>query len=209
MWETKSKAADFNKSVQEIIYPVFPLLADYFLQYSGIKKGVCLDIGTGNGSLGIALAEKSDLQVLLIDLNTKILAFAEKNIEERGFSDRVSTLLANVELLPFQDNYAQLIVSRGSIFFWKDQVAGLNEIYRTLAPGGITFIGGGFVTRKLMKKIGEKMKKKVPAWEQHIAERIGPAAPERFQAVLNKTKIPESKVKISYDSANLWIIIKK
>jgi ubiquinone/menaquinone biosynthesis C-methylase UbiE len=109
--------ADFNKRVKEVIFPVFPLLADDFLQQSGIKEGICLDIGTGNGYMGLALAEKSDLNVRLIDVNTEILEFAEENIKARQLSDRVETLLANVEALPFRDNYAKLIVSRGSVFF--------------------------------------------------------------------------------------------
>lgn len=201
--------ADFNKRVKEVIFPVFTLLADDFLQQSGIKEGICLDIGTGNGYMGLALAEKSDLNVRLIDVNTEILEFAEENIKARQLSDRVETLLANVEALPFKDNYAKLIVSRGSVFFWEDQVKGFNEVYRVLALGGMAFIGGGFATRELMEEIGHKMKEIYPDWERHLAERIGPDAPDRFREVLSKTNIPEAKVEISYDSVNLWIIIKK
>ncbi len=199
----------FNEIVKKIIYPVFPLLADDFLQKSGITEGVCLDIGTGNGYLGLALAEKSNLQVRLVDLDPEMLGFAQENINERQLTDRVDTVLGNVEALPFPDDYAQLIVSRGSVFFWENQVEGFNEVYRVLGTGGIAFIGGGFATPELMKEVASKMKENNPDWEKHIAERIGPDAPDRFRKVLRQTRIPEAKAEVSYDSVNLWTIIIK
>ena len=199
----------FNEIVKKIFYPVFPLLADDFLQKSGITKGVCLDIGAGNGYLGLALAEKSNLQVRVVDIDSEMLEFAQENIRERQLADRVDTVRADVEALPFQDNYAHLIVSRGSVFFWENQVAGLNEVYRVLAPGGISFIGGGFATPELLEEVKNKMQEKNPDFGRHLAERIGPDAPDKFREVLRKTGIPESKSEVSYDSANLWIVLKK
>ncbi|MFA6808747.1 MAG: class I SAM-dependent methyltransferase [Eubacteriales bacterium] len=206
---TESKATDYNKIVKEIFFPIFPLLADDFLQKSRIEEGICLDIGSGNGYLGLALAEKSALKVTLIDIDPEIMELAEKNIRERQLSDRIKTLLANVVELPLQDNYAQLVVSRGSIFFWEDQTKGLNEVYRVLAPGGMAFIGGGFATPELMKAVGKKMKEKNLDWDSHIAGRIGPDAPKKFRDVLSRTNIPESRFEVSYDSVNLWIVIRK
>jgi ubiquinone/menaquinone biosynthesis C-methylase UbiE len=199
----------FNESVKKIFYPVFPLLAEYFLNQSGHTQGVCLDLGAGNGYLGLALAEKSNLQVRLVDFDSEMLEFAGENVKERHLEDRVDSVLANVEALPFKDNYAQLIVSRGSIFFWENQAAGLNEVYRVLAPGGMSFIGGGFATPELMEEVKNKMQEKDPGFGQHIAERIGPDAPDKFREVLRKTGIPESNCDVSYDHANLWIVIKK
>ena len=190
--------AGFNKRVKEILFPVYPLLADDILQKSGVKEGICLDLGAGNGYLGLALAEKSALNVRLIDIDSEILQFAEENIKTRQLSDRVATLQGNVESLPLPDNYAKLIVSRGSVFFWEDQVQAFNEIYRVLAPGGMTFIGGGFATRELMDEISNKMKDFHPDWPGHLAEKIGPDAPDRFRGVLRKTNIPQAKVEISY-----------
>jgi SAM-dependent methyltransferase len=45
--------------------------------------------------------------------------------------------------MPFPDNSVDLVVSRGSIFFWNDPVQGLKEVYRVLRPGGKAYIGGG------------------------------------------------------------------
>ncbi len=200
---------DFDKIVREIMFPVFPLLADTFLQKSGIAEGVCLDIGTGNGYLGLALAGKSNLRVHLVDVDPGMLKYAEENIRERRLSGRVDTVRADVEALPFPDNYARLIVSRGSVFFWENQVEGFNEIYRVLAPGGMTFIGGGFATAELMAEVGAKMKAKNPGWEKHLEKNIGPDAPGRFRQILRECRIPEPEVEVSYDAVNLWVMMRK
>jgi SAM-dependent methyltransferase len=45
--------------------------------------------------------------------------------------------------MPLPDNSADLVVSRGSIFFWDSPAKGLQEVYRVLRPGGHAYIGGG------------------------------------------------------------------
>ena len=45
--------------------------------------------------------------------------------------------------MPLPADCIDLVVSRGSIFFWKDKVQGLREVYRILRPGGAAMIGGG------------------------------------------------------------------
>jgi ubiquinone/menaquinone biosynthesis C-methylase UbiE len=199
----------FDKMVREIMFPVYPLLAADFMQKSGITEGTCLDIGAGNGYLGLALAEKSNLRVHLVDPDPDILKLARVNIGERRLEGRVGTVVAGAGALPFPDNYARLIVSRGSVFFWENKVEDFNEIYRVLAPGGWTFIGGGFATPQLMADIVAKMKTKNPHFDKFVEKNIGPGAPERFHEVLRKSKVPESEAGVSYDSANLWVIMRK
>lgn len=56
----------------------------------------------------------------------------------------MDTVFADAQALPFKDNYADIIVSRGSFQFWKDKRLAFSEIYRVLKTGGIAFIGRGF-----------------------------------------------------------------
>ena len=46
--------------------------------------------------------------------------------------------------MPFADNFADLIVSRGSYHYWTDKVVVFKEVMRVLKPSGKAFIGGGF-----------------------------------------------------------------
>ena len=60
-----------------------------------------------------------------------------------SFAGRVSAVYADAKALPFRDNYAEVIVSRGSYHFWGDRKKGFAEIYRVLKPGGVAYIGRG------------------------------------------------------------------
>ena len=64
--------------------------------------------------------------------------------KDAGFRGRVSAMQADAQALPFDDAFAEVVVSRGSYPFWKDKHKAFSEIYRVLKPGGVAFIGRGF-----------------------------------------------------------------
>jgi ubiquinone/menaquinone biosynthesis C-methylase UbiE len=43
---------------------------------------------------------------------------ASKNIREAGLEGRITLICGDVHAMPFDDDYADLIISRGSMFFW-------------------------------------------------------------------------------------------
>jgi ubiquinone/menaquinone biosynthesis C-methylase UbiE len=55
----------------------------------------------------------------------------------------VVAVVGKAENLPLPDRSVDLVVSRGSIFFWDDPAKGIAEVYRVLRPGGEAMIGGG------------------------------------------------------------------
>ena len=57
---------------------------------------------------------------------------------------KIGFVFADAHYLPFRDNYADVIVSRGSLQFWQDREQVFAEIYRVLKPGGHAFVGRGF-----------------------------------------------------------------
>ena len=70
------------------------------------------------------------------------------------------------EAIPFPDNSVDLVVSRGSIFFWDDPAKGLKEVYRVLRPGCKAMIGGGagsgyprWAAEELIRRRKERFKK--------------------------------------------------
>ena len=127
-----------------------------------------------------------------------------------GLSDRVGLIRANVERLPLVDDFADLIISRGSIFFWNDKPRGLREIYRILKIGGVAFVGGGlsrYISEEERQKFirartgGLKDKQSREEWERL-------RTPEYFRQILREAEI--SSFKLILDPPGLWVeIVKK
>ncbi|WHH60993.1 class I SAM-dependent methyltransferase [Petroclostridium sp. X23] len=125
------------------LMPIYPLIAQQILDDYQISSGKCLDIGTGHGFLGIELAKITELEMYFIDIDPEALNKAKNNVLEYELNNEVHFVGADVTALPFEDNFAELVISRGSLWFWHDQVKGLQEIYRVLKAGGAAFVGGG------------------------------------------------------------------
>jgi len=121
--------------------PIYPLIAQQIYDDYGQDQGICIDIGTGPGYLGIELAKITSLDMYFVDLNPEAL---DKAREAASCVDnKLTFMVADVTSLPFADSFADLVISRGSLWFWKDQKKGLQEIYRILKPGRVALVGGG------------------------------------------------------------------
>lgn len=195
--------------MKNIFDKIYPLLARQIFNDYKITTGICLDVGSGAGRLGIELAKLTSLKVYLLDINTQAITVASKNICARGISNRVSAVQGSVQKLPFANKSVNLIVSRGSIFFWKDKSQGLREIYRILKPGGIAFIGGG-----VSRYLSQKERRIFTQWrEGELAEKGEKGkwqelrSPDYFHRLLKDADI--LNFKIILDSPGLWAEIKK
>ena len=62
----KIDARQFDEVARTLFAPVYPLIADQIIQYTGITSGTCLDVGCGPGYLGAGLATKNHLHLLLL-----------------------------------------------------------------------------------------------------------------------------------------------
>jgi SAM-dependent methyltransferase len=122
--------------------PVYPALARQIVDDYGITKGVCVDVGGGCGSLAMELAKITDLTVYVLDIDPFAARLCNLLVEEAGLTGRVRAVEGDAQHMPFRDGFADLVVSRGSIFFWPDQFASVKECYRILKPGGVAFVGG-------------------------------------------------------------------
>jgi len=138
-------ADSYHAFVQKRLKKTYLLTARRFILESGITKGICLDIGCGSGELEIALARISDLKIIGVDIDPSMIELAKKQVRAAGLSARISFVAADVHDLPFKDRFADLVVSRGSLIFWKDKVKALREIYRVLKPGGYALLGGRYL----------------------------------------------------------------
>ncbi len=121
----------------------FATVADDVIVYANRSDGVWLDVGSGPGGLGLALAERHSGFTLLLDPNVESLKKALDTATHRGLSNRVVPVIGVAEDPPLLDESVDVIVSRGSFFFWEDRAEGLRRLYRLLRVGGKAMIGGG------------------------------------------------------------------
>ncbi len=121
----------------------YPYVAQDALRLCKPQKGFWVDLGAGKGQVALALIEAAGNPVVMVDPNAEALSEGLAAARRNGLADRLVAVVARAEQLPFAENTVDLVVSRGSIFFWDDPVKGLHEVYRVLRPGGKAFIGGG------------------------------------------------------------------
>lgn len=159
------------KGFSELL-PIYPLIAQQFLDDYKVADGKCLDIGTGPGYLGVELAKITDLEMYFVDIDPEALNKAKVNAEGAKIKNITHFIEADVCDLPFETDYADFIMSRGSLWFWHDQAKGLQEIYRVLKPGATAVIGGG-----LGKYTPENMYRRLKKRRQKMLRRNGQKRP--------------------------------
>jgi ubiquinone/menaquinone biosynthesis C-methylase UbiE len=98
--------------------------------------------------VGLALAVADDpaasgSTIVLVDPDAEALSQGLRRAQSEGLGHRVVAVVGKAESMPFPDGSVDLVVSRGSIFFWDDQGKGVQEAYRVLRPGGEAMLGGG------------------------------------------------------------------
>jgi len=77
-------AVAYDRIAREVVAPVYPVIAGQIRTRTGITQGVCLDIGTEGGYLGIALAGITDLKFYLMDASSEMLDIAWMNVAVSG-----------------------------------------------------------------------------------------------------------------------------
>lgn len=199
-------AEHMDRIAKTAFAPVYPVIAEQILDRCGISRGRCLDVGSGPGSLGIALAQASDLAVTLLDSSPEMIAIAEGNVREAGLSARVALLEGDVHEIPLPDGSVDLAVSRGSIFFWEDLARAFSEIHRVLAPGGRTYVGGGFGTVDLRNAVAATMARENPDWRSFRDRNLGLENRERVAGILADLGF---RHRIISDDSGFWVVIER
>lgn len=80
---------------------------------------------------------------MMLDPEPGGLVKALQEATAQGYGGRMQAVCGQAERLPLADQSVDVVISRGSIYFWQDQARGLAELYRVLRPGGQAMIGGG------------------------------------------------------------------
>lgn len=199
-------ARQFNdKTMKGAFRKIYPVIAAQAIERTGVRSGLCLDLGGGPGMLGIRLAQASELEVVVVDPLTDCIELAAANIVEHGMGHRVSTRHGQAEALTFEDDTVDLVVSRGSIYFWTDQRRGLREIFRVLRPGGWAYLGGGFGSSELLAEIMQSMEN-AAEWAEQRRQRGRKHTPDHFRGLLDELGIAGA---VETGDKGTWIVFRK
>jgi len=141
------------------------------------SQGMWVDLGSGTGGVALALAPGSQSAVVMVDPNGKALVEGMKDAHRKGLDGRAAAVIGQAEGIPLADACADMVVSRGSVFFWQDRPAGLREVHRILRPGGKAIIGGGlgstyplWARQEFTRRRLESIRKKGPEAERKFRE---------------------------------------
>ena len=186
---------DFRETTKSILKPVYkPLAAEIAEKFDlAEKKGIAIDLGSGPGDLIIELCRiTKNLHWVNADINPDYFPGFIKRASDAGFGSRVSAMYADAQDMPFRDNYAEIIISRGSFHMWDDLKVGLSEVYRVLKPGGTAYIGRGFSTDlpvEIARNIRDKQHKNGKGLKYDAAKTA-----EQFKAIMKELNIKDFKI---------------
>jgi len=123
----------------------YATVADDVLAFCGTTGGrVWADVGAGAGGLGLALLQRlPEAIMVLMDPNADALGRALAVARKRRLAPRAVAVVGAAESMPLPDASVDVVVSRGSFYFWQDRAQGLREVWRVLRPRGRAMIGGG------------------------------------------------------------------
>jgi len=198
------EAKRFDKKVKENFMPAIISTVKQIIEDYGVLEGVCVDVGCGTAVFAIELYRHSKLKIYALEKEKAINEVARLNIEKEQLTDRIIPVLGDAHDLPFEDKFADFIISRGSYHCWEDKVRVFKEIYRVLKKGGIGFVGGGFGRYVTVEELN-RMKSLRDLSLKESAKAY--SSPGKLREVIYKAGI--SDFRIMSDKAGLWAEIKK
>ncbi len=94
----------------------FDKAADEIVQRTGIKDGYCLDLDCGDGSLALALAAKTNLQIYAITASAEDVARVRRRVSEAGlYGVRITVHQGEAAAPHYGKYFADLVVSSRSL----------------------------------------------------------------------------------------------
>jgi len=148
-------AVMYDLFARKYMNAIYPLVADSALEKTKVNQGIVLDLGSGPGYLSIALAKKCQtMYVIGVDLSPDMIEIAIRNVKRENLKN-IKFQNSDIHALPFPDEYADIIVSQGSLHHWRDPVLAFKEIYRVLKFQRFAFIND--LRRDTPKKVIENV----------------------------------------------------
>jgi len=114
--------------------PAEKALARQILEATGVKGGLVVHVGCGDGKLTAALRANDSYLVHGLDADAKNVEKARAHIRSLGLYGKVSVERWAGGRLPYTDNLVNLLVAEGPVKVAKD------EVLRVLCPKGVAYV---------------------------------------------------------------------
>lgn len=133
----KSKTWFYRGEPQNQIEYAFGQHWSFLKDYIGVpKKGTCVEVGAGRGSLSAFFADNG-YNVTLVDLSDEIMAEAEKVFKSLGLSDRAKYVVSDALDLKLEDESFDVATSVGLLEHFEDPTDVIAEQVRVVKKGGM------------------------------------------------------------------------
>lgn len=123
-------------------------LFDLLAKLIPAESTTILDIGCGTGKSTETLVDL-DLEVSGIDHDSQMIAEAKEQAQLKKLD--IDYIVADVEHLPFSDNYFDVITVGTAFHFFVNEIA-MSEIKRVLKPKGLLFVYWTLTTKEIPKE---------------------------------------------------------
>ncbi len=191
------------KSINRLWGKVYPFLASVIMDEFGRHSGRVLEIGPFSGGLSMELARSyPSLDITIATWESDETKYMENEVADAGLADRIEVVKTGHDLFDFADEYFDLIICRGALFFLDKKL--LLESFRMLAKNGLAFIGGGY-GRSTPQHVIDAIHDESHVLNQSLGKRW--ITRSKLEDLLRETKLTNN-CRIEGEGG-LWLIISK
>jgi outer membrane protein assembly factor BamB len=116
------------------------MVADQLLRSDGVRPGLCVHAGCGDGTLTAELARGGTFLVHGLSSDPGDVAKARRHVRARGLYGKVSVDLCSPAQLPYVDNLVNAVVV-DDLPALLEKGFSVSEVMRVLCPGGVALLG--------------------------------------------------------------------
>jgi demethylmenaquinone methyltransferase/2-methoxy-6-polyprenyl-1,4-benzoquinol methylase len=104
---------------------------------AGARPREVLDVATGTAGVAMAIASRTDADVIGLDVSDEMLKVGRRRVAAAGRDSRIRLQAGRAEQLPFDDASFDAVSFTYLLRYVSDPAATLAELARTLRPGGV------------------------------------------------------------------------
>jgi arsenite methyltransferase len=138
-WLRERRDAGDERQRTAILDMLGPVRERVLAHAEPLDGATLLDVGTGDGLIGLAALERVGAQgtVIFSDISDALLAHAHDAVAERGLLGRARFVFTQADdLAEIADGSVDVVTTRSVLIYVADKPAALRAMYRVLRPGG-------------------------------------------------------------------------